>query len=345
MNIEHFFYFNSSSAPYWFNYGLNSDIDFLQPSEKERIAIKSILMDRVVLSGECWLFANSSSKKANLKISNLSFSSKKIYYETFNQKIESKYFSISASCGNINCVAPTHLTLFLGRSYPFWARKNLRKPKDGMGYCQNIQCKKYSEEIPCSILRQYRNVFLCDFCFKERDSRIKDNKSEYDIRYSEQNREKIKKRYKNWLITKSGKISIISSSQNRRDYGLRKINKDFISKLIDEYNSCCYCGRIQKEISNHPAGIAKLNIEHIIPILGKEERGNNNDDNIEIACWECNSMKKNLSINRWLNNIKKRMSFTFDQTRTDCYEKIIETLSEEKFYIDGKFIPRHMRKQ
>lgn len=129
MNSEHFFCFKTNSAPYWFKYGLNYEINFSKPSERESVVLQSILMDRVIRKNDCWIFGESSSKKSNIKIGDNVFNSKRIYYETFNSKIDQSIFSISSACGDINCVSPDHMTLFLGRSYPVWARKNLKKTR------------------------------------------------------------------------------------------------------------------------------------------------------------------------------------------------------------------------
>jgi 5-methylcytosine-specific restriction endonuclease McrA len=343
MNSNHFFYFETNSTPYWFRYGLDGDINFSSPSEKELLCLKQILTDRAALDGDCWIFSNSSNKKTTLKIGDSSFSSKKIYYEVFSSKIKSEYFSISASCGNINCVSPNHMVLFNGRSFPFWARKNLKRPEQGMGYCQSVECEKYSIQIPENLLNKHREKLLCKTCFNLTDSNLKKKKSEYDIRYSEENREKIKNRYEVWSKTESARLSQILSSQNRRDKSLRKVNRVFLSELIKKYNSCCYCGRLEKDIQDHPCGASKLHLEHIVPILSKKENGTNDPENLDLACWQCNSMKKNLLPKDWLATLTKRIESVKESNRLDLYKRIITTLSEDSNYRDNKFVPRHMR--
>lgn len=343
MNKEHFFYFETNSVPYWFKHGLDGAINLNNPSEKELASLKDILAERVSISGDCWIFGNALTKKAIIKIGDISFSSKKMYYEVFNSKINSEYFSISASCGHINCVSPKHMVLFEGRSFPFWARKNLKMPESGMGYCQSCDCKQYSVQIPVLSLYKHRGKFLCEVCFNLIDSNLKKKKSEYDLLYSEKNREKIKNTYHAWSKTQSAKLSKILSSQNRRDKSLRKIDKLFLSELIKKYNSCCYCDRAEEEIPDHPRKTAKFHLEHIVPVLGKKERGTNERENLDLACWQCNLMKKNLLPKDWLAVLLKRIESSSDPNRLQLYERIAATLSEHKNYKDNKFIPRHMR--
>jgi 5-methylcytosine-specific restriction endonuclease McrA len=343
LNKEHFFYFDTNSTPYWFRYGLDGNINFDNLSEKELLILKQILIDRVSVDEDCWFFGISSNKKSYLKIGDKSFSSKKIYYEVFNSKINSEHFSISSSCGNVNCVSPKHMVLFNGRSFPYWARKNLKRPEPGMGYCQSLKCEKYSIQISENLLNKHREVPLCEACFKLIELELKKKKSEYDIKYSEENREKIKKRYEIWSKTESAKLSQILSSQNRRDKSLRKVDRLFLFELLKKYNSCCYCGRSEKEVKNHPCGTSKLHLEHIVPVLGKKERGTNDHENLEIACWQCNSMKKNLLPKDWLESLQKRIKSSSDSSRLDLYKRIITTLSEVINYKDDKFIPRHIR--
>jgi hypothetical protein len=343
MNKEHFFYFDTNSAPYWFKYGLDGEINLNNPSEKEFLSLKEILIERAPTNGDCWFFGNASNKKAIIKIGDISFSSKKMYYEVFNSKINSEYFSISASCGHANCVSPKHMILFEGRSFPFWARKNLKMPELGMGYCQSYDCKQYSVQIPHKSLFKSRGKLLCETCFNLIDSSLKKKKSEYDLSYSEKNREKIKNRYYAWSKTESAKLSKILSSQNRRDKSLRKIDKLFLSELIKKYNSCCYCNRSEEEIPDHPCKTAKLHLEHIIPVLCEKERGTNERENLDLACWQCNLMKKNLTPKDWLVVLLKRIESSLDSDRLQIYKRITITLSEDKNYKDNKFIPRHMR--
>lgn len=343
VNKQHFFYFESNCKPYWFRYGLNSEINFDKPSEEEIVALKSILMDRVSFNDECWLFGDAKSKKAFIKLGNKSFSSKKIYYETFNSKITEKMFAISASCGQINCVAPKHLSLFEGRKIPFWARKNLKKPEPETGYCQNSGCANYSVLLAEKELRKHRDIYLCNQCFNVISPELKKKKAQYDVEYSEKNREIIRERYKVWAKTDAGKNSQIASSHNRRDKSLRKVNKQFVNDLLSEYNSCCYCNRSENEITIHPSGISKFHLEHIIPILSKKERGTNDSSNLEIACWQCNSMKKNLLPKDWLALLLRKIKFCKNQERINLYNKIIKTLSEESNFDGIKFIPRHIR--
>jgi 5-methylcytosine-specific restriction endonuclease McrA len=343
LNVDHFFYFNSNSAPYWFKYGLNSNINFENPSGKELLSIKDILYEKVFEDKDCWVVGNSSKKKSNIRIGDAYFSKKKIYYEVFVSKIKTEYFSISSSCGNINCVSPKHMILFDGRSFPYWARKNLKMPEPGMGYCQSDICDKYSVQISQNLLKKYNKKVLCNTCFNTMSAFLKKKKSEYDIIYSENNRQKIKTRYTLWSKTHSAKLSQIISSQNRRDKSLRKVDKKFLSKLIEKYNSCCYCGRDEYEIANHPCGTSKFHLEHVVPILCKKEIGTNNTDNLELACWECNLMKKNKYPRDWLSVILKRIMLSPESEKIELYKKISATLSEEKNYKDNKFIPRHMR--
>lgn len=345
LNSSHFYYFKTNSVPYWFKYNLEGDINFLSPSEIEKVAIKEILLDKLTYKDECWVFGDASSKKANVRIGKHTFSSKKIYYEVFVERINSKYFSISPSCGNKNCVSPNHLELFLGRSQPFWAKKTLRKPDDGMSYCQNESCSHYAVQLPKISIKKNGGVSLCNVCHYNITSKLKNKKAAYDREYSEKNHDKIKKRIEAWSKTSSGKISQLTSSQNRRDKGLRKIDKSDISYLLETYNSCCYCGRPEEEISENTSKNSKLHIEHIIPILSKKQMGTNELSNLEIACWQCNSMKKNLSPKDWLNVISKRLRSCSNQDRVNLYNRIIENLSNEDFFQNDNFIPRHMRKQ
>lgn len=343
MNSDHFFYFKTNSTPYWFKYGLDYEIDFSKPSDKEIAVLKSILMDRIIRKDDCWIFGESSSKKSNIKIGDNVFNSKKIYYETFNSKIIQPIFSISSACGNINCVFPDHMILFLGRAAPVWARKNLKKPDEGMWYCEAESCKNPRVQISNLQLKKYRGRQLCESCFGFIEAESKAKKSEYDLRYVEENREKIKERFESWSKTDSGKLSKILNSQNRRDKGLRKINKPFLSRLLAEYKSCCYCERSIGDIPEHPKGTSKLHLEHIIPISSKESIGSNDSANLEIACWECNSMKRGSTPIEWRSKIQKKIGSCKDPSRLLLYEKIIKILFEESNYKNNNFYPRHMR--
>lgn len=340
MNSEHFFYFKTNSTPYWFKYGLNYKINFSKPSGKEIMVLKSILMDRIIRKNDCWIFGESSSKKSNIKIGDNVFNSKRIYYETFNSKISQPIFSISSACGDISCISPEHMTLFLGRATPVWARKNLKKPDEGMWYCEAGSCNNPRVQTSNLLLKKHRGRQLCENCFSFAVTESKAKKSEYDLGYTEENKERIKERFKSWSKTDSGKLSKILSSQNRRDRGLRKINRPFLSGLLVEYKSCCYCERCVDDIPEHPNSTSKLHLEHVIPISAK---GSNDSANLEIACWECNSMKRGSTPIEWRSKIQKKIASCKDHGRLVLYEKIIKILFEESSYENNKFLPRHMR--
>lgn len=212
-----------------------------------------------------------------------------------------------------------------------------------MWYCEAESCSNPRVQISNLQLKKHRGRQLCEGCFSFITTESRAKKSEYDLKYVEENRERIKERLEFWSKTDSGKLSKKLSSQNRRDRGLRKINKPFLFKLLMEYKTCCYCERGVDDIPEHPNGTSKLHLEHIIPISTKEKQESNDPDNLEIACWECNSMKRASTPIEWRSKIQKKILSCKDPGRLLQYEKIIKILFEESNYKNNNFYPRHMR--
>lgn len=344
LNNDHIFRFKTNSAPYWFRFGLKKEIDFNNISDSEMAILKKhILSQSEISTNGCWLFG-SPRKKNSMCFDTYHIDSKKLSYEVFYGKITYNRFSISKKCGTVNCINPEHLELIKNSSKSFWSRNLLKKPESGFGYCHNTSCDEFGIQISLNLIKEIKGMGLCQKCFDTKSERAKTMKAEYDLIYCEENNEKIKARTKKWSKTEAGRLSQLSSSHNRRRKGVERIDKSFVSNIVKNYNTCCYCDRTEAEIPDNSELSTKFEIEHIIPIMGKEEIGDHSNSNLEYACWQCNSSKKNNQTADWLKKLEKKVLVADkNKDRKALYELIIKNLSKPGNFIGDKFIARHMR--
>lgn len=343
LNNEHIFRFKTNSTPYWFRLGLRQKIDFDNITLVETDALKKYILNQsTVNSDECWLFGTQK-KKNPVRFDEHSIDSKKLSYEIFNGRITDNGFSIIRKCGTINCVNPAHLQLVRNSGKSFWSRNLLKKPDIGFWYCENTSCDEFGTQISLDLIKAIRGTKLCGKCFDLKSATSKKSKAEYDLKYCEQNSDKIKTRIKAWSKTESGKSSQIASSHKRRRKGSGSFDKEIIN-ILKKNKTCCYCDRPEDKVSPRQNEKSLFEIEHITPICGKGQSGDHNNENLEYACWECNSSKKNNRVFDWIEKLKKRVLVADkNENRKALYQLIIVNLSKPNNFVDGKFIARHMR--
>ena len=123
---------------------------------------------------------------------------------------------------------------------------------------------------------------------KNRDSVSRKTKERY---WS--NRGKLREQEKAWRITPNGMSKRAVNEQRRRARiraNCKKKNDVNIDIVKGEYKNCVYCG-----------DESSLTIEHIVPVSAG---GNNDLNNLAIACTTCNCSKQNKNILDWLNGRK-----------------------------------------
>ena len=174
-------------------------------------------------------------------------------------------------------------------------RENAELKKSGLKRC------KYCREIkPIEIYKQVGKTRLCEFC-PDCESRHKREKSEYDNKYFQLNKEYKKEYYNKWKDNGGRYIRNINE-QNRRT----KIKSNENTLTIDEWNeclqyfdnSCAYCGANNIDI---------LSQDHVIPV---SNGGGYVKNNIVPACKSCNSSKINKPL---IDFYKYKDSFTYDK--------------------------------
>lgn len=111
--------------------------------------------------------------------------------------------------------------------------------------------------------------------------------------------------------------------------------------LFTKYKNCCYCGRPDEEIPDRPkTKRIKLELEHIVPVACG---GTNQTSNLEIACWQCNSLKQNILLDEWIRKIIELEKFTDNKSDAEYYRLIIRSTFDKNIITNGNFLPRHMR--
>lgn len=318
LNESHIFRYNSGNPPLWYRIGLDRDIDFNNLSEKENLAIRTYLKSKVLIDDNlCWKIGGEK-RSSTFMIDESVFVSKKLFFEVFNYKIENYRAVIAHKCSIDNCVNPDHLELF--KPYPdipFWAKHKFKKPDYGFEYCQNVECLKFGSLLS--------HKFLCDF------------------------------NYKNGKLYKVVCLECFSNPdasfkrvviKNHRTYGeIGKLDRKFVKNIIKKYTTCCYCGRDSKEIPSFPGmpNRVTLHVDHIIPVNGLNERGTNDNSNLEYSCYQCNGSKSARKIQSWIDKLNLWLSTEKIQSKVEHYKLILIELSKPGAVVDGKFIARHMR--
>lgn len=321
LNDAHVFRYRSGFPPLWYRLGVSKEFDINNPNEAEKELLKTYLKSKVSIDeNSCWK-SGDWLKDGTIRIGDTIFDSKKLFYEIFTGKIaqSKREQMIAHRCASINCVNPEHLELFVSKYHdiPFWARFGLKKPDDKFGYCQNEECMSFGVSLETKELHSFNlkngRLFkiVCRECLDDENS----------------------------LFKKIARISTRDTEQ------LGKLDREFVKNTIMKYKTCCYCNRGCDQIPYLANSIhkSKFQIEHIIPIMGSEQFGTNNNSNLELACWECNINKGNKSICNWRNKLEFWITKNKNINKLQFYKSILVNLSSSNAIVNDEFVARHMR--
>ncbi len=128
----------------------------------------------------------------------------------------------------------------------------------------------------------------------ETDNNFRENESIRAYKNYLEDREYILNRTKLWSKNNPDKKVEQSHRRRARLYGQTEFNfpNDFVKLLrVSQNNKCAYCARDD----------IKLTIEHMLPI---SRGGKHCFDNIILACTNCNSSKRDKTLEEWLNRNK-----------------------------------------
>jgi 5-methylcytosine-specific restriction endonuclease McrA len=111
-----------------------------------------------------------------------------------------------------------------------------------------------------------------------------------------------------------------TEKEKKRRKALRnEITHKLRFKILERDNyTCQYCGNSPKTVPG-----TQLEVDHIIPL---EKGGDNRDENLTTACWECNEGKKNVTLK------PPTKTFTINK------EKIFEVAKTNDFDVFKKFL-------
>lgn len=88
---------------------------------------------------------------------------------------------------------------------------------------------------------------------------------------------------------------------------------------------CFYCNRtLVSGLSGY--GKNRATIDHIVT---RSNGGNHNPDNLIIACMDCNMVRGDLEINKWLELIKVIRGLSFEEIKRELHEILERPINEE----------------
>jgi hypothetical protein len=146
--------------------------------------------------------------------------------------------------------------------------------------------RKYKVEI-AEYMKLY-HIKHIDDVIKKRKERA-DKISEYNSKYYRDHREKLKECKRIWVGTNRDRNNYYSKKHqaSKRGAAIVDFTIEQWHELLNEFNNlCAYCGSDKKQLQE----------DHIQPV---SKNGNHTKSNIVPACINCNSSKKDKTLEQW----------------------------------------------
>lgn len=194
-------------------------------------------------------------------------------------------------------------------------------------YSENVKLKELGLK-KCKYCNEIKSIDCFGYHSKKKGTRVsyckdceeiyKKEKSQYDKKYLQENKEHRKQYYILWKRNGGNEIRKLNelARRSKKKNLLSDLTVEQWNKILEYFNhSCAYCGMTEEE--HKQKYNESLHQEHIIPM---SQNGVFSDFNIIPSCKECNSKKNKMDLENYLYHNEK---FTIDR-----YIKIIDYFLE-----------------